>query len=132
MKTFLLHLWQLPQHIVAWVIILFCYVERKPDYKGRKVYRYRLKRSCSLGEYIFVSPNATDPVTVAHEYGHSVQSRILGPLYLFTVGICSAAIPFSGARYYRVWCEAWANKIGGVEVVKTGDRVCDYALKLVK
>ena len=132
MKNFLLHLWQLPQHIVAWVIILICNVERQPDYNGRKVYHYNLKRSCCLGWFIFLAPGDTDEATIAHEYGHSRQSLYLGWLYLLVIGLPSAANPFEGARYYSVFCEKWANHLGGVEVVKTGDRACDYKLQLKK
>lgn len=128
MKTLFFHLWQLPQHLVAWFILLFKRPIRYDIYKNKKVYRYNNKRSCSLGDYIFISPNVRDQATIAHEYGHSVQSRILGPLYLFTVGICSVSNPFSTARYYSVWCEWWANKIAGIEVEVFGNRACDFKL----
>ena len=39
-----------------------------------------------------------------HEAGHTWQSRVLGPLYLFIVGIPSAA----GATWTEDWADAWA------------------------
>ena len=39
-----------------------------------------------------------------HEAGHTWQSRVLGPFYLFVVGIPSAA----GAAWTEKWADAWA------------------------
>lgn len=39
-----------------------------------------------------------------HEFGHTWQSRVLGPLYLFVIGIPSAA----GAAWTENWANAWA------------------------
>ena len=46
----------------------------------------------SLGAFIFINGKRGDEYkkTVSvHEYGHTIQSLILGPLYLFVVGIPS-------------------------------------------
>jgi len=40
-----------------------------------------------------------------HEAGHTWQSRVLGPFYLFVVGIPSAA----GAAWTEKWADAWAT-----------------------
>jgi hypothetical protein len=40
-----------------------------------------------------------------HEAGHTWQSRVLGPLYFFIVGIPSAL----GAEYTEDWADSWAN-----------------------
>lgn len=128
----ILHLWQLPQHIVAWFIILFCQTSRLPDYKGRRVYLYSQRRGCCLGNYIFLNPKSQEVATQAHEYGHSRQSLMLGWLYFIIVGLPSATNVWSGARYYSHLVEWWANKLGGVEVVRTGTHACDYYLKLIE
>jgi hypothetical protein len=90
-----------------------------------------------LGDYLFIDPYlaadgsyAHNEPTVAHEYGHSRQSRYFGWLYLLVIGLPSVCNVFSGARYYTVYPENWANKLGGVEVEITGTRSCDYRLKL--
>lgn len=133
MKNILLHLWQHPQHLIAWVILAVCTVSRMADYKGRRVYLYPLKSSVSLGSYLFIARNAENrEAVIAHEYGHSRQSLYLGWLYLIVIGLPSALIPFEGARYYEVFCEKWANRLGGVECVVTGTRSCDYELRLKK
>lgn len=133
MKSFILNLWQLPQHIIAWVILAVCATERLPYYKGRRVYLYSLKNSVSLGNYLFVSKRtANRDAAIAHEYGHSRQSLYFGWLYLIVIGLPSALIPYDGMQYYDVFCEKWANRLGGVECVSTGTRACDYELRLKK
>lgn len=57
-----------------------------------------------------------------HEYGHTYQSLMLGPLYLFAVGIPSLVWSRSkryrnkrkdqGLLYSSLWTEKWANKLG--------------------
>jgi hypothetical protein len=142
MKNLLLHLWQLPQHLVAWIILLMPGEKKQGKYGQSVVYAKNFMKGkgegVCFGKYIFVDPvyfsgNSyyNTSATIAHEYGHSRQSLILGPLYLFTVGICSIMIPFDGPRYYTVWCEKWANKLGGVKVTITGDRSCDYKLEML-
>ncbi len=86
----------------------------------------------SLGWFVFWTkdwgprgPVATDR-TRNHEYGHSIQSRLFGPLYLLLVGIPSVSrVAWSslvwrrtGTRwphYYRGWPENNADWLGGVE-----------------
>jgi hypothetical protein len=88
----------------------------------------------SLGSHIFL-PRAGflyyDPEKetewqqnyIKHEYGHSVQSAYLGPLYLFVIGIPSLiwAGFFDNWRekhnksYYWFYTESWADKLGGAK-----------------
>jgi len=52
----------------------------------------------SLGMFIIINGNRDDywaSTTKVHEYGHTLQSLILGPLYLFIIGIPSF-----------IWCNA--------------------------
>jgi hypothetical protein len=41
----------------------------------------------------------------AHEFGHNLQSLVLGPLYLIVIGIPSVA----GAQWTETWADKWAN-----------------------
>ena len=63
----------------------------------------------------------------AHEYGHSIQSRRLGPLYLPVVGVPSTLRVFYAvghrlvrgrrwAGYYDGFPENWADELGNVNV----------------
>jgi hypothetical protein len=78
--------------------------------------------SVSLGMFIFLD-NDKDETLAAHEYGHSIQSLILGPLYLFVIGIpslCWAAFSDKyrtkhNKTYYEFYTESGANKIAGLD-----------------
>ena len=59
---------------------------------------------------------------LVHEYGHTIQSLILGPLYLIVMGIPSTLWGFlpslsrkrkkSGLSYFSFFTEKWANQLG--------------------
>ena len=72
------------------------------------------------GSFIDVSSKELTSL-VLHECGHVKQSRILGPLYLFVIGIPSiihAALPCKKCKetnYYHFYTEKWANKLMGIE-----------------
>lgn len=117
--------WQLPQVIVAF--IYYWYLRYKDEildtctFQGAIVFIKR--KSCgsvTLGNHIFLSPMATD-TTIRHEWGHTRQSLILGPLYLVVIGIPSiiwAATHRTIAPntfYFNFFTEKWANKLGGIE-----------------
>lgn len=82
--------------------------------------------SLSLGMFIFVTARegvAPDPGLAAHEYGHTFQSLLLGPLYLFAVGIPSscwalryrahyAEYEAAGVAYTSRYPENWAQDWG--------------------
>ena len=63
-----------------------------------------------------------------HEYGHTIQSRILGPFYLIIIGLPSLigniydqiahknwSLKDSCIWYYNQPWEKWADKLGGVD-----------------
>jgi len=84
----------------------------------------------SLGTFVFWARGATrwarfDEWTRAHEFGHTFQSRWLGPLYLPCVGVPSVmrvvyAILYREAtgrrwtHYFDGYPENWADRLGGV------------------
>lgn len=112
-------IWCLPQILVGALVALFS--GAKWDSK-EKLFRWKRDDGLSLDFFIFVSANASEN-TKNHERGHTKQSRMLGPLYLFTVGICSFiwSAFFVDYRikhkvsYYDFWCEKWADELGGVK-----------------
>lgn len=96
------------------------------EFKGRKVIIKKSRDSVSLGDYLFISTYAFNnqfSTVIFHEYGHSVQSRYLGPLYFIVIGIpCLLHILVRAlskrARkkdYYDFFTEKWANVLGGLE-----------------
>ena len=125
MMEILKYFWQLPQLIAA--LIYYWYLKRKDEIldtctcQGAIVFIKR--KSCdsvTLGNHIFLSPRATD-TTVRHEWGHTRQSLILGPLYLIVIGIPSIIwaethrIIAPNKPYDWFYTEAWANKLGDVD-----------------
>ncbi|MCE5255368.1 MAG: hypothetical protein LLF89_00810 [Spirochaetaceae bacterium] len=132
LKRILLYLWQLPQHLLALLILCIC--QRKiaaagnaDTYKTSRIYRLEgTDWGISLGRYIIISTRHGD-MTIRHEYGHSRQSLYLGPAYLIVVGLPSLAMNLVSrallnrgrgkmqANYYRRWPESWADRLGHVE-----------------
>ncbi len=79
----------------------------------------------SLGIFIFINKNTSGDKrhdVKIHEYGHTVQSLILGPLWLFVIALPSVIwcnLPVfvkmrkeKNVSYYRFYCEGWANMCG--------------------
>lgn len=77
---------------------------RKVKYKDQLVYIYdKFPGGISLGYFVLVDYNREHldcndncyvrmrlSDSIKHEYGHSIQSRIFGPLYLIVIGLQSA------------------------------------------
>jgi len=123
-KNILLYIWQLPQAVLGSIFWLSLRLTDKFDKKiptpyGVAYYHKNMKDGISLGPFIFIKSRYRDKDTLLHETGHQRQSLYLGPLYLFVIGIPSAIhylfwSPKSLKSYYKFWCEAWADKLGGL------------------
>ena len=127
----LLAIWQLPQFIVALVMwpflgkktlvadrhFNFCW--KSPDMSG----------GISLGPIAFVSEVSSKEEIVAHEVdGHTVDSKIFGPLYLLIIGLPSIIWAWTSTReqcYYNFYTEKRANKWAGLTV----DEYCHLHFK---
>ena len=121
-KKVLLYIWQLPQNIIGLFLTLIYKADEIVPYRDKDIrYCKYFPGGISLGEYVFVGTRNTK--TIAHEYGHTVQSKYLGPLYLVIIGIPSIIwaalygpiIKWTPNGYYRFYTESWADKLGGVE-----------------
>ena len=126
--------WCLPQSLAG--LGVFLAHVRKPHfpYHGACVTLWGRGASMSLGPFLFLEgepenyadPEATDPAwygeLLVHEYGHTIQSLILGPLYLPVIGLPSvlwlntammkARRAKRGTSYYAFWPERSANWLG--------------------
>lgn len=116
----LLWIWQLPQNLCGLLIKLYFKGEKKMlKQRGTAFYvAPTMNGGISLGNYIFISVKSGDREPVYdHEFGHCIQSRILGPFYVLVVGIPSLvhAMCCSKENYYHFYTEKWANKLGGIE-----------------
>lgn len=132
-----LFIWQLPQNLVALVMIPFLGKMTRIDYRN---YCYsfecaNMSGGISLGSFVFVSKySAKSKETVAHEQdGHVKQSHMLGLLYLIVIGIpsiCWAGLYRSLGydNYYVFYTESWANKLAKLETYIKNEK---YYLKFI-
>lgn len=135
--------WGLLQTLLGAVVFLTNRNAPHFSYHGAIVTRWNKPSSVSLGLFVFVTaepyfyPKLSGQYTkdelnrrlLVHEYGHTVQSLILGPLYLIAMGIPSTLWGFLPAcakrrrdrqlSYFSFFTERWANRLG--EAV-TGER----------
>ena len=133
--------WGFMQTLLGFIVFLKHYENKYFQYHGAIVTVWEPKTSVSLGLFVFIT---SEPFfakkyegqidveelsnrLLVHEYGHTIQSLILGPLYLLVIGIPSVLWGFLGARkrrdeqipYGAFFTENWANHLG--ELV-TGDK----------
>jgi hypothetical protein len=129
MRKIWLLIWQFPQSIAAFFLkkwLMKKTTVRKQIYRGKALYYWEgsPRFGVSLGESIFIFHYPGEHVraeAMDHEYGHSRQSRYLGPLYLLTVRVVSVfwnllarVSKKVSETYYARWPENWADKLGGV------------------
>jgi len=126
MKTFiniLLYIWQLPQNLIGLLAVAFLWPVPNVRFRGRIIcYSEKMSGGISLGRYIILNRGYWEGNgdTELHEYGHSIQSVWLGPLYLLVIGLPSLLWaawwnPDRGVSYYKFYPEKWADRLGGVE-----------------
>jgi hypothetical protein len=124
MKQLLFWLWQwtwgFPQSLIGFIIYL-CNLDKKHElYRGCIVTHWANRGSLGVGMFLFLG--CDDPQVRVHEFGHSVQSLILGPLFLPIMGIpsflwcnlpcCKKLRREKGVSYYRFYPESTANRLG--------------------
>ena len=124
MKTFLriiLFVWQIPQCLVGLIYLLWYFLKGSPMTTDADIVQGEFFNSVSLGELVFVRFDAGEN-TRKHELGHRKQSRMLGPLYLFVVGLPSLCLNIlfrigilKRSDYFTHFPENWADRLGGVE-----------------
>ena len=83
--------WELPQTILAVLLLVFSRsVKSGKTQRSGVIYRgWTLSTaSFSLGHFIFIGyESGSSDYALRHEYGHSIQSLYLGPLYLLVVAL---------------------------------------------
>ena len=123
---FILFIWQILQNLVG--LGFWIYFKLRGDLeiivnnKYSKVYRSKyMSGGISLGSFAFVSDNlAKRETAVRHEIGHMHDSKVMGPFYVFVIGIPSllnASFDFTEC-YYSFYTEKLANHWAGIGVDK--------------
>ena len=124
LKNIIFFTWCLPQTLlglIIYIIFSLCKkISKKETYKLATVIRLDAKFGVSLGKFILLGNNYKD-ITIKHEYGHTLQNFIFGPLYLLAVGIPSIIRNIISRfnkniamNYYKAYPENWADKLGKV------------------
>lgn len=118
--TLLQYTWGLPQTLLGSAVYLAHRKDKHGKFGNAKVTYWNGPEGLSLGKFIFVPAKGTS--LLDHEYGHTIQSLILGPAYLPLVGLPSLLwnrLPYfrnkrknTGRDYYSVIFEKTANKLG--------------------
>lgn len=133
LKSALFYLWQftyaLPQNLIG-LVMLAIYKSKgaESEWYHNALITYIDKKNfggVSLGIFIFINKSRTGDKLHdirIHEYGHTVQSLILGPLWLFIIAIPSMIwcnVPYfvkkrklDNISYYWLYCEGWSNMCG--------------------
>ena len=127
-------LWQLPQNLLGFLLTRKYRCKSVRYMNGKPIsiyYRSFFRSGISLGDFIVLDywyyGRGYFQQIVAHEYGHSRQSLILGWLYLPLVVLPSLigniwdrlfhkkwSSEQRGKWYYSRYPENWADKLGGV------------------
>ena len=127
--------WGLPQTITGAFIALLLRDAPSFPYRGTIVKIWKCHGSMSLGMYLFLDCRLSgldesgkltgyaDEI-LRHEYGHTYQSLMLGPLYPLVIGLPSMIWAKSerirrwrkktGKSYGWLYTEGWADRLGGV------------------
>ncbi len=119
--------WGLPQTLIGAALYA---AHRKDDhfeYRGAVATAWNKDTGISLGKFIFVPRRAggnAGRFLLEHEYGHTIQSLILGPFYLLAVGAPSMLwnrLPYfknkrrkTGKSYYSAPFEKTANTLAAL------------------
>ena len=130
MKKFLFCLWQwtwgFPQTLIGFILFLIHKDAPHRVYHGCIVTRWDKAGSLGVGMFLFLSKNSYDTggQVQVHEFGHAVQSVILGPLFLPVMGIpsflwcnlksCRKLRKEKGVSYYAFYPESSANYLGAL------------------
>ncbi len=123
MKTILLFIWQLPQIILGHILLMF-YKKSMTDSQRTSLatiyFSSSIRGGISLGNVVIVNKKyRREKKLIIHELGHCIQSRYLGPFYLFIVGMPSLArsmlwrfFKLEENSYFNSYPEKWADVLG--------------------
>lgn len=106
--------WGFFQTLLGFIFSLGYLHHESFEYRGAKVIMWHKSASVSLGRYIFL--NVKYHPLLVHEYGHCIQSLMLGPLYLPLIGLpsfiwCNIKALRKNKNYYTFYTEASANAL---------------------
>ena len=127
--------WGIVQTLLGFIVFLFNIRSKHYFYHGAIVTERKSPSSVSLGLFVFVTSSPMKDkrvknkipddelygILLVHEYGHTIQSLIFGPLYLIVMGIPSTLWGFlpcfqkkreKDVSYFSFFTERFANYLG--------------------
>jgi len=145
MKHKLLHLlfyiiqfsWGIIQNIAG--LFVFLYLMIKNPKRERMIFHASVicdwdnEIECmGLGMFVFMHNfnHTMNREILIHEYGHTIQSLILGPFFIPVIAIpsliwCKTMEKYrkeNNRSYYWLYCEKWANQLGETVTGENGPR----------
>ena len=121
--VFLQCTWGLLQTLLGAIVFLILIRSKHEIYRASIRTGWKIPGGMSLGLFIF-TPDDDTAITrsiIVHEYGHCVQSALLGPFYLIlaVISLLWARLPCfirlrkeKGVRYTSCFVESWASRWG--------------------
>ena len=122
--------WCLPQTLLGFLVWLYYKIRGCEESAGKYgtvlCHSEKMGGGISLGGFVITHKYENRLLKQRrlddHEFGHTLQGFLLGPLYLIVIGIFSMswnllrrAGLFKKNDYYTFWTERWADKWGKVK-----------------
>jgi len=127
--------WGMPQTLLGFIVFCINKKNKHYFYHGAIVTERNVPSSVSLGMFVFTTTNPMKDKRIenkilneelskrllVHEYGHTIQSLIFGPLYLIIMRIPSTLwrfLPYfqtkrnKGISYFSFFTEKFTNYLG--------------------
>lgn len=116
---YFLEVWEFFQNYIGKCEVIKYHLTPSHFFKDCYVYYITHDDSHCCGKHIFINKDTDDRIILRHEYGHRIQSKILGILFYPIIFIPSYLhfiywIKFRNdnwENYYNFYCEKWANNL---------------------
>ena len=125
MKTVLRWIWEFPQCLLGFILTLIYDVKYVGKIGEVRYYAGNFPGGISLGLFILCRDTSYERNlnhVIEHEFGHTIQSKWTGPLYLLLFGLPSILwasfinfVFFPNKVYYWFYTERLADHLGGVK-----------------
>lgn len=115
-------IWEFPQCILGYILTKIYNVKYVTSVQDVCYYTGKFPGGISLGLFVILKEEMykkNQNNCIEHEFGHTIQSKILGPLYLIIIGIPSIlwnafyiidkTRPYK--NYFDFYTERWADKL---------------------
>ena len=117
--TCFLEIWEFFQNYMGKREVIKYHLTSSHFFRDCYVYYITHDDSHCCGKHIFINRDTDDMIIFRHEYGHRIQSKLLGILFYPIIFLPSYLhfiywVKFRNDNwdeYYNFYCENWANKL---------------------